>query len=156
MKLLIVLPGVRESVRLCFKDLIDPGRQKSWFGPDHKHRFWDSLLYYVFDFLIDGVHLMDEADEAIGKTLYNKEEAEVISKYLNFYNDTFEGELPDSYYVNHPRWYEVVDGAREILEMIEANNKKYNFAQDAKDWSEMSEEERIKLLDRPMPITLAI
>ncbi len=147
MTLLLALPGVRESIRLCFIDLIDPERQKSWFGSDDKHRYWDSLDYYVFDFLIDGVFLLKESKEAIGVTLYNQEEAEAISKYLHFYNDTFEGELPDSYYINHPKWAEVVEGAKKILEMMEANNKKYDFAQNSKDWSEMNDEDRIKLLD---------
>jgi hypothetical protein len=147
MKLLIVLPGVRESIRRCFVDLINPERQKSWFDTNYKHAFWDSLDFYVFDFLMNGAgaHLLDEAEDAISITLYNEEEAKVISEYLNFYNDTFEGELPDSYYINHPKWPEVVEGARKILDMMEANNKKYDFAQNSKDWSEMGEKEREKL-----------
>jgi hypothetical protein len=146
MKLLIRLPGVRESIRRCFELLIDQEIHKSWLDANYKHAFWDSLDYYVFDFLIDGVFLLKESKEAIGVTLYNQEEAEAISKYLHFCNDTFEGELPDSYYVNHPKWPEVVDGARKIVSMMETNNNKYDFAQNAKDWSEMSEKEREKQL----------
>ena len=91
--------------------------------------------------MIDGVFLLDEAKEAIGRTLYDQEEAEVISKYLHFYNDTFEGELPDSYYINHPKWTEVVDGAKKILEMMEENNKKYDFAQNMAEWDKMDDEQ---------------
>jgi hypothetical protein len=42
---------------------------------------------------LDMQDLFDNAEEQIGVTLYNKEEAEIISQYLNFFDNTFEGDM---------------------------------------------------------------
>ena len=133
------LPYVRDGVKHGFEYLLETEFQKNWFSSTAKHRFWDSLQYYVLDYLFNSPACLldkEEADEAVGVSLYNQEEADIISSYLNFFNDTFEGEMPDSYYVNHPEWPKVIEGAKQILEMIEKNNKKYDLKRDLALWDE--------------------
>lgn len=129
---------VRKSIQRHFESLLDEEFKKTWVDPNYQHAFCDSLEYYVFEFLFDTIDI-DKPEEQIGVTLYNKAEAETIAKYLNFYNDTFEGSMPDSYYLNHPRWYEVIDGAKEIVEMMKDNNQKYNLEQDLDNWDKFQE-----------------
>lgn len=147
----------RKYIKVSLECLIDPEIERKWFDPNYKHAFWDSLDYWVFDYLIDGgLSLIDNADQEIGRTLYNKEEADIISQYLTFYNNTFEGELPDSYYINHPRWSEVIEGAKRIVELMERNNIKYNFQNDIKIFDERHNKsdrciERVSLLTKDNP-----
>ena len=137
MKMHLVCPYVRDPTKFSFEYLIDTEAQKKWFSTTAKHRFWDSLEYYVFDYLLNIEFILDEPHKAIGQRMYDEEEAYTISKYLNFYNDTFKGNLPDSYYVNHPKWPEVVEGARRIVDMMEKNNKKYNLKHDMEIWDKV-------------------
>ncbi|MDX1917446.1 MAG: hypothetical protein SFT68_05645 [Rickettsiaceae bacterium] len=134
-------PYVRNSIQRYFGALLDEEFKKTWFSTTAKHRFSDSLDYYVFGHLLFlNPDIVDnDGNEAIGIVLYNKEEAVKISKYINFYIDTFECNMPDSYYINHPRWNEVIDGAREIVEMMQANNIKYNLAHDIEEWDKFND-----------------
>jgi len=120
------------EIESSFENLLDEEFRKTWFSTTAKHRFWDSLDFYIFDYLIDGAHLYSEAHEAIGISLYNQEEAKEIEKYLHFYQDVFEGELPDTYYVNHPQWPRLLEWTKEIIDMMEVNNIKYDFENDTK------------------------
>jgi hypothetical protein len=137
----IIYPGFRNGIRTAFSRFFDEERQKTWFSKTAKHRFWDSLIYYIIEPL-DMQDLFDNAEEQIGVTLYNKEEAEIISKYLNFFDNTFEGDMPDSYYVNHEKWPEVIEGAKQIVDLMEKNNKKYNIQIDWDIWSRKERQER--------------
>ena len=133
----LIRPYVRSPAKGSFQHLVDTEAQKKWFDSNYKHSFWDSLEYFAFDYLLNMESILDKPDKAIGEYLYDQEEADTISRYLNFYNDTFEAEMPDSYYVNHPKWPEVVEGARHIIKMMEKNNKKYNLERDMEIWYEM-------------------
>ncbi len=129
-------PYVRSPAKRSFENLLNTELQKKWFDPNYKHSFWDSLEYFVFDYLLNIEWILDEPEKAIGEYFYDKEEAEIISSYLNFYNDTFEGEMPDNYYVNHPEWPKVIEGAKKIVEMMEKNNKKYDLDKDMDLWDD--------------------
>jgi hypothetical protein len=141
MNRILFWPYVRKDIQWHLEQLLDEEEQKKWIDPNYKHAFWDSLCYYVFDYLFDGPpHLFDEADKAVGISLYNQEEANTISEYLEFYYDAFEADMPDDYYINHPKWPEITEGARKIITMMEANNKKYDLDQDLKNWDKEQEE----------------
>jgi len=139
MNRILFWPKVREQIIGHLEDLLDEKNRKTWFSTTAKHRFWDSLDFYIFDYLIDGVHLYSEAHKGIGISLYNKEEADSIEKYLEFYQDTFEGEMPDSYYINHQEWSRLLRWTRDILDMMEVNNKKYNYENEIKKWDDMQD-----------------
>jgi hypothetical protein len=47
-------------------------KKKKWVDPNYPHVFWDSLVNFVFGYLIEGVVHLLNADEAIGVTLYNQ------------------------------------------------------------------------------------
>lgn len=139
MNRILYWPYVRYSILISFKNLLNEEFRQTWFSDTAKHRFWNSLDYYVFDYLLNAPQLLDndwKAYEVVGITLYNKREAEILSEYLIWYNDTFEGEMPDSYYINHPQWLELLDRAKQILDMMEANNQKYNSQADLDQWDE--------------------
>ena len=129
------IPSMRNTIKDTFALLYDQEFQKSWFSTTAKHRFWDSLCYYVFDYLF-GRDLADEDYEAIGTCVYDEEEAGILQQYLDWYLDNFKGEMPDDYYVNHPKWPLLIEGAKKIVEMMEANEKKYDLETDLKDYWE--------------------
>jgi hypothetical protein len=137
MKLHLACPYIRSPAKRSFESLIDTEAQKKWLDSNYKHSFWDSLEYYVFDYLLNIEFILDKPHKTIGQSMYDEEEADTISKYLNFYNDSFEAEMPDSYYVNHPKWPAVLEGARRIIKMMEKNNKKYDLERDMEIWYEM-------------------
>ena len=83
MKMHLVCPYVRDPTKFSFEYLIDTEAQKKWFSTTAKHRFWDSLEYYVFDYLLNIEFILDEPHKAIGQSMYDEEEAYTISKYLN-------------------------------------------------------------------------
>ena len=139
----IIFPNLRYDIETSLKRLLDKEEQKGWFDPNCKHAFSDSLYYYVFEFLFDTIDI-DEPEEQIGVTLYNKEEADTIAKFLNFYNDTFKADMPDSYYINHPKWSKLLEEAKKIIEIMKENNKEYNLKKDIELWEKEVEERRIK------------
>jgi hypothetical protein len=55
--------------------------KKNWIDPNYPHAFWDSLVNFVFGYLIDGVVHFPNADEAIGVTSYNQP---IFRKILSF------------------------------------------------------------------------
>ncbi len=137
MNRVLVRPYVRQDVIDSLLNLLNNEFRKKWFSTTAKHRFWDSLDYYIFDYLLNSYDILDinmKAQSAIGESLYNKEEADILEEYLNFFNDTFEGEMPDDYYENHPEWPKLLEGARQIIELLEKNNKEYNLERDMELW----------------------
>ena len=139
MNRILVCPYLRKSIQDYFEILLDKEFQKRWFDSNYKHAFWDSLMYYVFDYL---AFYGDESD--IGSVFYNKDEADAISEYLEFFNDAFEANMPDSYYINHSKWPKLLEEAKRIIEMIKENNIKYNLENDMKLWEKEMEEKRIR------------
>jgi len=135
MNRILYWPKVRQSIQSHFEYLLDEEFRKTWFDSSYKHAFWDSLEYYVFDYLLNIPGSLEPHD-ALGISLYNAEEAKVLEKYFDWYNDTFEGNMPDNYYVNHPEWTRLLEWTREILDMMEVNNKKYDFEAEIKQWDD--------------------
>ena len=130
------VPSIRDTIKNTFALLYDQEFQKSWFDSKYKHSFWDSLCYYVFDYLFDR-DLADEDYEAIGTCVYDEDEAGILQQYLDWYSDNFKGEMPDDYYVNHPKWPLLIEGAKKIVEMMKENEEKYDFESDLKEfWEE--------------------
>jgi len=141
-KRMLYWPYVRDSILISFKTLLDTEFQKTWFSKAGEDgRFSYSLNFYVFEYLYDTpwASLWDEAYKAIDVTLYNEEEADAISSFLDFYRNEFKTRVPDSYYINHPKWPELMERARGIVDMMEANNKKYNLQRDLELWDEMQD-----------------
>lgn len=138
---------MRKSVKRCFTTLYDFELQKDWFDSNYKHAFWDSLLYYAFDNLYDRLHsiFFDSTEElyseVVGVSMYDVTEALAAREVLNFFSDEFEGEMPDSYYVNHPSWLKFTEIAKQIVAMMEENEKKYDFASDLADYYRELDEE---------------
>ena len=131
-------PYVRDSIKGRFKSLLDTEFQKSWPEEVGGRGIASSLNFFVFDYLYDTpwASLWDQAYKCIDVTLYNEEEANAISSFLDFDRSNFDGTMPDAYYVNHPKWPELLSKAKAVLNMMEENNKKYNFAADLKSWDE--------------------
>ena len=128
-------PVVRKSVKGHMATLFDFEFQKGWADTNYKHAFWDSLNYYIFDYLFDGAgDLYDGDGQAIGVCLYNKEEERAINDFLDFSKDAFEGKMPDDYYVNHPQWSELLQKAKDIVKMMEENEERFNFKDDLEDY----------------------
>ena len=144
----LVCPYVREVIIGHLEDLLDEKFRKTWFSTTAKHRFWNSLEL-VFDYLLNSYDILDinmKAQSAIGMSLYNKEEADILEEYLNFFNDTFEGEMPDDYYENHSEWPKLLEEARQIIELLEKNNKEYNLERDMELWDkELAHEEFLEI-----------
>lgn len=138
MNRLLEIPSIRKDIKISFKRLFDFEFQErtNWIDPNYKHSFWDSLYYHVFEFLFDQIGLSGEAEQSIGISLYNKEEADRIDEFLEFFNEIFEGEMPDEYYVNHPLWPKLINDAKALVQMMEENNKKFNFDADVEDYEE--------------------
>lgn len=134
----LVCPYQRDLIIGHLEDLLNDDFRKGWYSKTAKHRFWDSLDMCVFEYLFNSADILDanyDARAAIGQTLYNVEEAAAFNEYLvDFYYNTFEPEMPDEYYENHPQWQKLLDGARELIIMMERNNKKYNLDRDMELW----------------------
>lgn len=146
MNKILTCPYVRGKVLKFLTFLLDEEFRKTWFGTTAKHRFWDSLDFYIFDYLLNSSDILDadwNTERAIGKSLYNTEEADLIKNYLKFYNGTFEGEMPDDYYVNHPQWTYLLEETKRIIELMEKNNEKYNFEQEMDLFYQEEEDKRI-------------
>ena len=142
----LVCPYFRKDVHDYLLNLLNEEFRKTWFDSNYKHAFWDSLVFYIFEPLFDSTDILDadwKAEGAIGMSLYNKKEADVIENYLKFYNDTFEGEMSDDYYVNHPEWPKLLEGAKQIIDMMEQNNEKYNFQHDMDLFYQEEDDKRI-------------
>jgi hypothetical protein len=128
-------PYVRENIHYSLIRLTDEEFRKSWFSSTAKHRFWDSLNFYIFDYLHDGPpHLYNSADEMINVALYDQNEATILLEFLEFYHDNFEVDMPDDYYVNHSEWPKLLSEATAIAQLMEANNQKYDYESDRVDY----------------------
>ena len=141
----LLFPSEREEAKSCFAYFFDFEFQKGWFDSNYKHAFWDSLNYYALDYLFDGTpHLYDEDYECVGVCIYNKEETDIMFDYLDFFKEHFDAQMPDDYYVNHPKWPEFTRRAQEIVKMMEENEEKYNFKGDLEDYYTELDKERRK------------
>lgn len=140
MNRILFYPKVREQIIGHLETLLKEDFRKTWFSKTAKHRFWDSLYECVFDYLYN------ETDEAVGISLYNDEEEKEFEKYLEFFQDTFKKNMPDSYYVNHLQWSRLLKWARDILDMMEINNKKYNYENEIKEWDDQDDRQNEKRL----------
>ena len=136
-------PDIRSSIIHCLGDLIDAQRQESWYDKNYKHAFWDSLDYYVFEYLNNMDFEMDP-EENVGVSVYDMEEATKIGVLIDSFHDTFEPNMPDDYYVNHQDWPKLMEMTREVLELMKSNNEKYNFAQNLSDYEAEDEAKRIR------------
>jgi hypothetical protein len=145
----LLWPYVRQSILGCLQQLTDEEFRKSWFSATAKHRFSDSLDFYIFDYLYNTPRLYSEADEMIGVALYDQDEATTLQKFMEFYHDDFEVDMTDSYYITHPEWKKLLSEAERIIKLMEENNKKYNFAADMEDYNlELQKEDQKKISER--------
>lgn len=126
------IPSIRDSIKVSFETLCDFEFQKGWYSNTAKHRFWDSLYYYVYEYLSD--NLKDDADDMIGHSLYNEKEHKAVIDCFEFFDAAFEADMPDDYYVNHPQWPKLIEDAKSIVKMMDDNNKKFDLDADFKDF----------------------
>lgn len=144
-KRVLYWPYVRETIQIKFNSLLDAEFRKTWLEKAGGNGIAASLNYYVFEYLYDTpwASLWNESYKAIDVTLYNEEEADIISDFLNFDRNNFEAGMPDKYYINHPKWPDLLEKARVILDTMEDNSKKYNLAADLKSWDEDYEDDNL-------------
>lgn len=140
----LLWPYWRKSVKGSIACIYDFEFQKSWYDTDYKHAFFDSLIYHIFEFLYDRVY--DDEEKALGVSLYNREEFDLINNWVSLFDDEFKADQPDSYYPNHPLWPKLIDDAKHIVALMEENEKKYDYAADVKDYDRQQREERIKAI----------
>ncbi len=139
-------PYQRESTKISLERIYDFEFQKNWYSATAKHRFFDSLIYYIFEFLYDNAY--EDAEKTLGLSLYNQEEIDLINNWISFFDDEFKANQPDSYYTNHPLWQKLIDDAKHIVALMEENEKKYDYDADVEDYNlELYEEERKALED---------
>lgn len=134
----LTIPSARIEIIVSLEALLDQELQKSWYSKTAKHRFWDSLDYYVFEYLNNMDFEMDP-EENVGVSVYNMEEAIKIGVLIDFFHDTFEPNMPDDYYVNHKEWPKLMSMTVEVLALMKANNEKYNFEQNLRDYEKEDE-----------------
>ena len=60
---------------------------------------------------------------------------------MEFFLDTFEGKMPDAYYINHSQLPKLLYRAKQIVNIMEVNNKKYNFQTDIEQWDREEDED---------------
>ena len=41
---------------------------------------------------------------------------------------------PDASYLNHPEWHKVYSGAKKLFDLMDANDKKYNFNEEYEEY----------------------
>lgn len=66
----------------------------------------------------------------IGDTFYDEHEAKEIYKFCKWVHDLIDEigrEQPDSAYLNHPEWPNVIKGAKEVYDLMQQNNEKYDY-----------------------------
>ena len=129
----ISLPLLRVDIKSAFKDLYDKEQQKSWFESNSGsfHPYWNNLSYYIFDTIYNSALLDEYKESNIGKVFYDEEEAKVVWKFCSWFYELTEGiggDKPNEAYLNHPEWNKVYSGAKEVFELMDANDKKYNFS----------------------------
>lgn len=138
-------PYQRESVKGMIARIYDFEFQKNWYSTTAKHRFFDSLIYYIFEFLYDNAY--EDVEKTLGFSLYNQEEIDLINDWISFFDDEFKAKQPDSYYTNHPLWQKLIDDAKHIVALMDENEKKYDYDADVKDYNRQLEEEERKALE---------
>lgn len=137
-KRVIYWPYVRETIQIKLSNLLNDEFRKTWLEETGGRGFSDSLSYYVFEYLFNNpwAGLWHESYKSIDVTLYNEEEADKISDFIDFWYNNFKWHMPDSYYTNHPKWFELLKRAKIVLDIMEDNSKKYNLAADLESWDE--------------------
>jgi hypothetical protein len=125
-------PHLRSEVIGALRQLSDQEYQLTkWADPNYPHAFWDSLLLCIYDTLFDVNEFHQNARKQIGVSLYDEEEADMIGKYCEYFLDLVDerigGDKPDSAYINHPEWSNIVEGAKGIYELMERKNEQFGY-----------------------------
>lgn len=117
-----------------FEHLSDFEKQQTeWIKGKSEKSYWDSLCYYVLEEMYSGFDLDIYDPNKVGSIFYNIEEAEKVYIFCKWFDDLLDSidlsgnGKPNSAYLDHPEWPKVIEGAKEILAMLEENQKKYNI-----------------------------
>jgi hypothetical protein len=140
----LLYPMIRNELKGSIGYFYNFEFQKKWYDSSANHKFWDSLDYYIIDYCYNDFY--DDAHEQIGVSLYNAEEADKIQKFLQFFDNTIEGNMTDDYYPNHPKWPKIIEGAKKVVAMLDANEKKYDYEADCRDYASELWSEEVKLM----------
>lgn len=87
-------------------------------------------MFYVLENLYNDCELHEYNPENIGELFYNEEEAKLVYEFCKWFNELTEniGEnQPDASYLNHPEWHKVYIGTKKLFDLMDTNDKKYNF-----------------------------
>lgn len=133
LKFKINVPMFRIEIKGSFEELANLKKQKNEWLKDaakYAHGYWDSLMFYALENLYNDCELHEYKKENVGKYFYNEKEAKQVYEFCKWFNELTEniGEnQPDSAYLNHPEWYKVYSSAKKLFELMDENDKKYNF-----------------------------
>jgi hypothetical protein len=92
-----------------------------------ENRYWHSLSVFVLDIIIGEFHLHTDSLKQVGSIFYNENEGEEIQTYCQYLNKLIleiGDEKSDSTYLNHREWPKVINGAKEIYNLL--NHKTFN------------------------------
>ena len=140
LKFRINSPMFRMEIKDAFEELADHEKQqKTWpkNSEKHPHSYWDSLIFYVFETIFFDCDLDEYKEEDIGRYFYNQGEALKVYEFCKWFDKLTEeigGDKPDSAYLNHPEWHKVYSGAKKLFDLMDANDKKYNFNQEYEEY----------------------
>lgn len=131
----LLSPHLRVDIKGAFENLADRDWQmQEWVEKRTPNQYFNGLTYYVVDTLYNLCDLDEYRESNIGQTLYDEEEAQQIQKFCKWFIDLLNSiELysttnkANSDYLDHPEWPKVYIGAKEIYELMDKNDKKYNF-----------------------------
>jgi hypothetical protein len=92
-----------------------------------ENRYWYSLSVFVLSVIIEEFKLHTNSFKHVGSIFYNENEGRGVQSYCQFLNKLiFEigNEKSDSAYLNHNEWLKVINGAKEIYDLL--NHKTFN------------------------------
>ncbi|RYE06227.1 MAG: hypothetical protein EOP33_03260 [Rickettsiaceae bacterium] len=149
---LIQCPHYRLSVLSSFESLADRELQlQEWLSRDQSrpYRYWDSLALYVYDGLFENCEVHHPEWVAENEIFYDQEEQQIVVEFANFVHEKlYYDNEPDEYYLHDPEWPKMWEGAAKVASLMEANNKKYDFAQCHSLWIYIPYEEWNKMFDK--------
>ncbi len=81
--------------------------------------------------IYDDTAVGEDVDGAIGRELYDQEEADSlrhITSRIDFMFDAFGGTRPDKFYLDRPEWPEIVEAAKSCLSLFQENERRYGWS----------------------------
>jgi len=120
-------PQFRQFLILSLKTFSNKRMQlEEWPSSTAKHRFWDSMQFYI-DLIYNDLDLDDSASDQIGYSLVDESECRAMEPVVKALDDVYDiigPKQPDSAYIDSPLWDEVVRASGAALKVFLANEAK--------------------------------